>query len=130
MVTLEGRIKAGCLRYLEKRGIMVWNNPTGAVKIADRWLHFGKKGSADILGCLPGGRLLCVECKAPAGRLSPEQKQFLSDVQKLGALSLVVHGWQELDQAMRAAGYITDGPLFENNLPYGRLLNHRSKLCL
>jgi hypothetical protein len=87
-----------------------------------RFLRFGKVGSSDILGCLPGGRLLCIECKAPdRGRLSPEQKQFIADVQKLGALALVVRGWQELDAALREAGYVSNGPLFEANnaLPYG-----------
>jgi hypothetical protein len=79
-MTPEGRIKTTCLRYLERRGIFCWNNPSGAVRVApDRWVHFGKKGSADLLGCLPGGRFLAVEVKAPGGRLSPEQKQFLAD---------------------------------------------------
>jgi hypothetical protein len=83
-MTPEGRVKAACLRYLEKRGILAWNNPSGAVRIApDRWLHFGKKGSADILGLLPGGRFLAVECKAAHGRLSPEQRQFLEDIKAL-----------------------------------------------
>jgi hypothetical protein len=95
---------------------MAWNHPTGAIRIApDRWLHFGKKGSADILGCLPGGRFLAVECKAEHGRLSPEQRQFLADVKALGGLAIVAKSWQDIDQALREAGYsgITDGPLFE-----------------
>jgi hypothetical protein len=114
--TPEGRVKADCLRYLEKRGIKAWNNPSGAVCIApDRWLHFGKKGSADILGCLPDGRFLAVECKAERGRLSPEQRQFLADIKAPGGLALVVRGWRELDAALRESGYsgITEGPLFE-----------------
>ena len=79
-------------------------------------MRFGKKGSSDILGILPGGRLLCVECKAQnGGRLSPEQKQFIADVQEMGALALVVRGWNELDKALREAGYVSDGPLFEEN---------------
>ncbi|GHT78535.1 hypothetical protein FACS1894130_05290 [Spirochaetia bacterium] len=114
-MTPEGRIKADCLRYLERRGIFCWNNPTGAVRVApDRWLHFGKKGSADLLGCLPGGRFLAVEVKAPGGRLSPEQRQFLDDVKTLGGLCLVVKGWKEIDSALREAGYISDGPLFSS----------------
>jgi hypothetical protein len=79
-------------------------------------MRFGKVGSSDILGILPGGRLLCIECKAPdGGRLSPEQKQFLADVRELGALALVVRDWQELDAALREAGYVSNGPLFEGN---------------
>ena len=110
----EERVKAACLRYLEMWGITAWNNPSGAVEVrSGQWLHFGKKGSADILGCLPGGRFLAVEVKAPDGRLSPEQKQFLDGIELLGGLALVVRGWRELDMALREGGYISDGPLFE-----------------
>jgi len=109
---------SGCIQYLQARGIYHWRNSTGAVKIGTgRFMKFGKKGSSDILGILPGGRLLCVECKAPKnGRLSPEQKQFIDDVTKAGALAIVVRGWIELDQTLRAAGYITDGPLFGGHI--------------
>ena len=116
MVTPESHVLEGCLNYLQVRGIYHWRNNTGAVRIRPgQFMRFGKKGSSDILGILPGGRLLCVECKAPnRGRLSPEQKQFLADVRELGALALVVRGWQELDEALRKAGYgIKDMPLFE-----------------
>jgi hypothetical protein len=113
MVTPEGRIKTACLHYLARCGITAWNNPSGAVEARPgRWLHFGKKGSADILGCLPGGRFLAVEVKAPNGRLSPEQKQFLAEVETLGGLALVVRGWWELAEALKEAGYIDMGPLF------------------
>jgi len=110
----EAHIKSSCLKYLAKQGITAWNNPSGAVRIApERWLHFGKKGSSDILGILPKGRFLAVEVKAPRGRLTPEQKQFLDDVQKLGGLAVVVRSWKELDHVLRETGYVTAGPLFE-----------------
>ena len=115
--TPEGRIKAEILEYLKVRGFLAWNNPTGAVRVApNRWLHFGLKGSADILGILPGGWFLAVEVKAPNGRLSPEQGEFLETVKKLGGFAVCVRGWQELDEALRAAGFVNDGPLFA---PYG-----------
>ena len=111
----EAPVLSGCLRYLEARGIYHWRNSTGAAQIGPgRFMRFGKKGSSDILGILPGGRMLCVECKAPnRGRLSPEQKQFLEEVREAGALALVVRGWKELDEALRKAGAVSDGPLFE-----------------
>lgn len=122
-MTPEGRIKAACLRYLERQGFPAWNNPSGCVRIApDRWLQFGKKRSADILGCLPGGRFLAVEVKAPRGRLTPEQRAFLEAIRGHGGLALVVRGWRELDAALRREGYADDGPLFngENALSYDR----------
>jgi hypothetical protein len=111
--TPESVVLAGCLRYLEKAGIYHWRNSTGAVRIAPgRFIRFGKVGSSDIEGILPGGRFLAVEVKAPGGRLSPEQRQFLAEVQALGGLAVTVRGWRELAEALREAGYVTPGPLF------------------
>jgi hypothetical protein len=112
--TPEGRVKAACLRYLGKRGIKAWNNPSGAVEVRPgQWLRFDLKGSSDILGCLPGGRFLTVEVKAAQGVLSPEQKTFLADVRGLGGLALVVRDWRELDAELRGAGYtLEDMALF------------------
>ena len=122
MVTPESRVLNGCLQYLKARGIYCWRNNTGAVKLApDRWVHFGKKGSSDILAVLPDGRILCVECKSKNGRLSPEQKEFLEAIRGSGGLAVVVHDWMELDRALRKAGFAGDGPLFDgiNASPYG-----------
>jgi len=113
-MTPEGRIKAGCLRYLERRGFFVWNNPSGAVRIAsDRWVHFGLKGSSDLIGVLPDGKFLAVEVKAAHGRLSPEQSAFLEKVRGFGGVAVMVKSWRELDAALRREGYADDGPLFE-----------------
>jgi len=113
-LTPEGRIKADILRYLERRGIFAWNNPSGAVRIApDRWLSFGKKGSADILGCLPDGRFLAIEVKAQRGHLSQEQSAFLEKIRGFGGLAVVARSFKELDKALREAGYaMKDMPLF------------------
>jgi hypothetical protein len=80
--TPESVVLSGCLRFLEKAWIYHWRNSTGAVRIGPgRFIRFGKVGSLDIEGILPGGRFLAVEVKAPDGRLSPEQKRFLAEVQ-------------------------------------------------
>jgi hypothetical protein len=111
-ITPESRVLSSCLKYLEVRGIYHWRNSCGAVQVRPgQFMRFGKVGSSDILGLLPGGRLLCVECKAADGRLSPEQKKFLSDVKGFGALAVVVRGWKELDKVLRSEGYCAE-PLF------------------
>jgi hypothetical protein len=112
--TPEGAVLAGCLRYLRRRNIYHWRNSVGAVQIRPgQWYRYGKVGSSDILGCLPGGRFLAIETKAPEGRLSPEQKTFLTEIRELGGLAMVVKSWQEIDNALRREGVINDGPLFE-----------------
>ncbi|MDR1933801.1 MAG: VRR-NUC domain-containing protein [Spirochaetales bacterium] len=116
--TPEGIVLAGCLKYLRMRGIYHWRNSVGAVRIRPgQFYRFGGPvGSSDILGVLPGGRLLAVEVKAPGGRLSPEQKQFFADIQALGGLTVVAKSYRDIDHALREAGYsgITDGPLFSS----------------
>ncbi|MDR0731206.1 MAG: VRR-NUC domain-containing protein, partial [Treponema sp.] len=74
----------------------------------------GLKGSSDILGLLPGGRFLAVECKAPDGRLSPEQRQFLADIKAQGGLAIVARSCRDIEAALTEAGYtgIVAGPLF------------------
>jgi hypothetical protein len=102
------------MRYLKIMGIYHWRNNTGAVQVRPgEWLSFGKKGSADIIGLLPpDGKFLAIETKAPDGRLSPEQREFLEAIKQQGGLAVVVRGWKELDRALREAGLIDDGPLF------------------
>jgi hypothetical protein len=113
-MTPESRVKAGVLKYMRLRQIKAWSNPSGAVRIRPgKFMSFGLKGSADILGCLPDGRFLAVEVKAVHGRLSPEQRQFLAEIKTLGGMAVMVRGWKELDQALREGGYVSDGPLFE-----------------
>jgi hypothetical protein len=78
-------------------------------------MRFGLKGSSDILGILPGGRFLAVECKAEHGRLSPDQRQFLADVKALGGMAIVARSCRDIETALTEAGYagIVAGPLFE-----------------
>jgi hypothetical protein len=112
----EGRVKAACLRYLKLRQVYCWSNPSGAVRIRPgKFMSFGLKGSADIIGLLSGGRFLAVECKAPHGRLSPEQRQFLADVKALGGMAVVARSYRDIEAALIEAGYtgIVAGPLFE-----------------
>jgi hypothetical protein len=112
-VTPESRIKAECLKYLERRRIYAWNNPTGAVTIRPgQFMHFGKVGSADILGILPGGRFLAIECKAERGRLSDEQARFLAEIRGLGGLAIVARSFKDIASVLRREGYVNDGPLF------------------
>ena len=43
------------------------------------------RGLPDVIGCLTGGRLLALECKAPGGLISAEQYGVLTDLRELGA---------------------------------------------
>jgi hypothetical protein len=89
-MTEEGAVVKACLEYLEIYGAFVWRNNTGALKDKrERPVFFGKPGSSDILGLLPGGRFIAVECKSAKGKLSEKQKEFLANVEEMGGLTIV-----------------------------------------
>ncbi len=77
---------------------------TGAARIGDRFIRFGFPGCPDVLGQLKDGRLLAVEVKAPAGRLRPEQRAFLSLVRQHGGLAIVARDYRDVHAALGPPG--------------------------
>lgn len=65
--------------------------------------RYGRKGSGDIIGILPGGRFLAVECKTGKGRLTQDQAAFLEDVNAMGAVGLMVRSLDELSAGIGKA---------------------------
>jgi hypothetical protein len=63
-------------------GAYVWNNETGAVQGADRFIRYGFVGSSDIIGLLPTGQFLGVEVKTGNARQSDKQKAFEAAIHK------------------------------------------------
>ena len=109
MSTPEGLVVQACLEYLHLHKIMSWRNNTGAVKYknakgAGRFLRFGYVGSSDIIGILPDGRFLAVECKAST-KLSEAQRYFLADIRKNGGVAVVAHSVEDVAAVLAAEGY-------------------------
>ena len=80
----------------------VWRNNTG--RLPDprngRWISFGLKGSADILGIIKGGRFLAIETKTPTGRLRPEQVAFRTMVTAMGGLYVLARSTDDAISAV------------------------------
>ena len=86
------------LKVLRNHPAVAWceRQNTGAAKVGGRFIRFGWRGCSDVIGQLKDGRLLAVECKAPKGRIRPEQKEFLSLVQRFGGVSFVAHDCRDV----------------------------------
>jgi hypothetical protein len=107
-MTVEGAVVKACLEYLELRGVYAYRQNTGAAEYQDkagnkRFVRYGKPGVSDIIGVLPGGRFMAIECKAPNGRLSEYQKEFLDQVEKMGGLVVVARSVEDLEKALKEA---------------------------
>jgi hypothetical protein len=84
----------------------VWRNQTGALpdpRTPGRWISFGKKGSADIIGLLCTGRFLAVETKMPKYGQSEDQKKFQAMVEKFGGLYIVGRSVEQVVIAIEEA---------------------------
>ena len=82
-------------------------NPTGAIRIdGNRFLSFGKVGSADIIGILPDGKFLAVECKSDNGRLSEAQKIFLDKIKNMGGISVVARTFKDIEKILIENKYL------------------------
>lgn len=54
------------------------------------------KGISDILGIMPNGKLLAIEVKTKAGKLSVEQKIFLDEINKRGGLAFMARSIEDV----------------------------------
>jgi hypothetical protein len=96
---IESDVLRQCLEYLAVKGIFAWRNNTGAAQVdGKRFVRFGIKGSPDILGVMPDGRMLCVECKSATGRQTPEQRAFGEAVIARGGVYVVARGIADLQR--------------------------------
>ncbi len=58
-------------------------------------------GISDILGVLPGGRLLAIEVKTEKGKLSPHQERFIQNVNDNGGLAFVARSFDDVVQRLK-----------------------------
>ncbi len=97
--TPESLVLSSVLSYLRGRRGVAWvmRCNTGAVKLDSRFLRFGVKGCADIIGQMQDGRFLAIECKAREGRLTTEQAAFLERVKRHGGVAGVARSIDDVD---------------------------------
>lgn len=104
--TESGLVRA-CLDLLHLRKVYAWRqNTTGVFDPAKRRFRtfHGLAGVSDILGVLPGGRFLALECKTERGRVTRDQKVFLDAVRANGGLAAVIRDLRELELFLNEIG--------------------------
>lgn len=100
----ETAIVAGCIKALFILGCYAWrNNSGGFYDKTNRFVRFGKTGSADIIGVMPSGRMICVEAKVLGNVQTLKQRLFQQEIESKGGLYLLVHSVDELMQKYKEA---------------------------
>ena len=90
---MESDIQRNILSYLATRGIVAWRTNSGKVR---NNVYMAPKGTPDIIGYLPNGRLLGIEVKGPKGIVSDSQQAWLERAKKAGCAVMVAHSVEEV----------------------------------
>jgi hypothetical protein len=81
------------------------NSGAGQIAFADggksQWMRFAWRGAPDLIGQLTDGRILCVECKRPSGRLRPDQEAFLNTVRCQGGVAFVARSQDDVTRELK-----------------------------
>ena len=97
----ESLIVAQCLEWLALHRVFAWRNNTGSYKTPEgRYIRYGHVGSSDILGILPDGRFLGVECKTATGKQSKAQKVFQGMIERNNGVYVVARSAADLEAAL------------------------------
>ena len=90
---IQNQIRVG----LSKAGHTVFRVNVGKVKMQNgRWFETGvPKGFSDLFGFRPDGQIFFIEVKNETGKLRPEQKIFIEQMRKRGALAGVARSVED-----------------------------------
>lgn len=83
--------------------LRIWPNNTGALQVGERFVRFGLKGSADILGIARGGIMLAIEVKTGSGKQTTQQLAFQRMVEHYGGIYVLARSIT--DVAVKLAAY-------------------------
>jgi hypothetical protein len=100
----ERAIQAQILQYLGYRGIKAFRINSGMVPTGEgrkkRMIRLAPKGFSDIMGVMPDGRAIFVECKAEGGKITPFQQMFLNEMKNQGAVCIVARCIEDLEREL------------------------------
>lgn len=99
----ENLIQKQCLQILSAYNIFHWRQNSGCIHVRGHvYKMTSVPGVSDILGILPDGRFLAIECKREQGGVvSAVQKEFLSNIEKNGGVALVINNPMELNTKLK-----------------------------
>lgn len=95
----ESAIVNACMKWLLLHGCYCWRNNSGAYKPegTSRFIRYGLRGSADILGITPSGRFIAVECKQKGNKQTEYQIEFQERITQKSGIYIVAYGTDDLE---------------------------------
>lgn len=118
MAAKHSALVNACVDYIHARGGMATKIQAGRVRVGGRWVHMSKGGWPDIVAIWPtrpttfststatvefarqAGRFLGIEVKTGKDTLSPVQRATHEELERRGALMVVVRDVKDLEAAL------------------------------
>lgn len=96
----EAAVLHDCMRWLKQAGIFAWRNNSGTLWAGGQPVSFGYPGSPDIIGILPDGKFLGVECKSATGKQSVKQIAFQKRIEEVGGVYVLARRVEDLSNVV------------------------------
>ena len=98
-------------QVIKMTGLKIQRINTGSFQIGAgqnrRYIKTAEAGTCDFEGYDNQGRFLAIECKRPSGgRLSPEQRERIEDINAKGGVAFVAHSGEEALQKLKDKGCV------------------------
>lgn len=102
----EQQLTRGILDAVNLAGLaLVWRSQAGMLKVERRFVRMAPAGTPDILGYLLDGtgRMVAIEVKLPAGRVTALQAQWIRQANQAGSVAFVARSIPEALSGLRSA---------------------------
>jgi len=106
----EKQIQNAILReFATRQDLRLWRANVGAAKFGDQFVRFGFKGQADLTGLLYDGTRIEIEVKTKVGRLSKDQNNFWSMIDRFNGIYILARNVQDVYEALARKGITKNG---------------------
>ena len=103
----ESSLQRAIIDTLQARGVWCWRNNSGATATGSgkdrRFIQLSPKGSPDIFGVVPGGKLFGLEVKRPGEKQNENQIEWQKKAEQYGVFYAVVTSITQAIEAVKNA---------------------------
>lgn len=103
--TKESTIQTAIEEYLKilenKKKLIYIKNNSGAMKVGDRYIRFGRPGSPDFIVFIQGGGTLHLEVKNETGRQNKAQRGYQSLIEGLSHRYYIARSVEDVQRILK-----------------------------
>ena len=99
----EGDLQKAIIDYLRIKKFVVVKFPSVGIwrKDTQSYIRQPRRGVSDILACQPKtGHFIAIECKVGRNQATPEQLEFLAEVEKCGGIAILAYQLEDVMEVL------------------------------